>query len=443
MVSSCIEQRGIASLLAGYLKWQYAATRAASGYLGRLAAVAAIGICFPLFLLASLTGARIRREAKTGRDGKTFGDLVFVDRGGRRLRVLGGLPRLFAVARGEFTWVGPAPREAQSFDLKCEPHRRLAAARPGLVSPWWVRQRTNIAYGDQVSSDIEFLEERCLRSSAGVLLRALLVSLYGAPSGECPRVANILGLPVDNVRMEEAIRLILSPREEGRARQISFLNVDCVNKAAADGEYRRVLAGSDLRLGDGIGLRIAGKILKSEIRENVNGTDLFPRLCARLEDLGESIFLFGGRPGVPELVAEWIGANYPAVRIAGLRHGYFSGAEEAGIIDAINASGASVLLVAFGAPKQEKWIHANASALLVKAAAGVGGLFDFYSGRIPRAPQWLREIGLEWTYRLYQEPGRMWRRYLVGNAVFLASVIKERIAGATPRPRQISGVNSL
>ena len=125
-------------------------------------------------------------------------------------------------------------------------------------------------------------------------------------------------------------------------------------------------------------------------------------------------------------VAVWAQANYPGARIAGTAHGYFAPNEEGALIERINQSGAAILLVAFGAPRQEKWIERNAGRLRVHAALGVGGLFDFYAGRIPRAPQWLRELGLEWTFRLYQEPGRMWRRYLVGNVVFLSKVVAER-----------------
>jgi N-acetylglucosaminyldiphosphoundecaprenol N-acetyl-beta-D-mannosaminyltransferase len=99
------------------------------------------------------------------------------------------------------------------------------------------------------------------------------------------------------------------------------------------------------------------------------------------------------------------------------------------VVAAINASGASVLLVAFGAPRQDLWLADLHDRLRPAVRMGVGGLFDFYSGRIPRAPIWLRELGLEWVYRLLQEPGRMWRRYVVGNPLFLARVLREALGG--------------
>jgi N-acetylglucosaminyldiphosphoundecaprenol N-acetyl-beta-D-mannosaminyltransferase len=117
--------------------------------------------------------------------------------------------------------------------------------------------------------------------------------------------------------------------------------------------------------------------------------------------------------------------RYPGLEIAGARDGYFRPEEEGAVIEAINGSGARILLVAFGAPRQELWIARWRDRLAPPVAMGVGGLFDFYSGRIPRAPVWMREIGLEWVFRLMQEPGRMWRRYVIGNPLFLYRVRKQ------------------
>ena len=117
--------------------------------------------------------------------------------------------------------------------------------------------------------------------------------------------------------------------------------------------------------------------------------------------------------------------RFPEVQISGFRDGYFH--DEESLIKTIRESRTDVLLVAMGVPYQDEWIAANLDRLGVRVAMGVGGLFDFYSGRIPRAPQWVRELGLEWAFRLCQEPGRMWRRYIIGNTVFLARVVSARI----------------
>lgn len=411
MPSACLEKPSLVAAEGRLLRFQYRAARFLEDCAGRVAAVAALIICLPCVAL--------------------------------RLASAQMLGRLVAIARGRCAWVGPLPRRPEELDLRRESDRRVAAAVPGLISPWWVRRRTNIAYGDQLSTDLEWMDQRSFRASVGVVIRALLASCYGAPASECPRIANICGLPIDNLSMTEALATILRERPDAGPRQVSFINVDCVNQAYADECYRDILVTSDLRLGDGIGLRIAGRLLGSEIRENVNGTDLFPQLCAQLAARGQGLFLLGGRPGVAQAAADWAVSRHPGLRIAGTHHGYFAEAETPAVIEEINASGAAVLLVAFGAPRQEKWIRRHLPALRVNAALGVGGLFDFYSGRIPRAPQWLREIGLEWTYRLYQEPGRMWRRYLVGNLIFLGRVLRERHRRRISQPHSESEVISL
>ena len=167
------------------------------------------------------------------------------------------------------------------------------------------------------------------------------------------------------------------------------------------------------------------------MRENVNGTDMFPLLCARLNARAGRLFLLGARQEVVQGVARWVRANYPEVVLCGVRDGYFS--RNASVIEQVNQARPDVLLVAMGAPKQEAWIANHRHQLKAKVCIGVGGLFDFYSGRTPRAPLWLREIGLEWTFRLYQEPGRMWRRYLIGNIIFIVRVLRERF-GSSPSP---------
>src|SRR5439155_25375502 len=138
-------------------------------------------------------------------------------------------------------------------------------------------------------------------------------------------------------------------------------NADCVNIACNDPQYKTTLANSQLVLADGVGVRIAGAILNQNVRENVNGTDMLPFLCEAAEGEGRSLYLFGGYPGVAEGAAAWIHQHYPQLKIVGCHHGYFSEDEEPAVVKAIQASGADILLVALGAPRQEKWIAANRS----------------------------------------------------------------------------------
>jgi N-acetylglucosaminyldiphosphoundecaprenol N-acetyl-beta-D-mannosaminyltransferase len=151
---------------------------------------------------------------------------------------------------------------------------------------------------------------------------------------------------------------------------------------------------------------------------------MFPLLCERLNQNSRRIFLLGATSEVVTALAARLHREHPGIVICGAEDGYFL--DEAAIVGSIAKERPDVLLVALGAPAQEAFIARNRRQLGAKVCIGVGGLFDFYSGRIPRAPQWLREAGLEWLFRLYQEPGRMWQRYLVGNVVFLLRVFAER-----------------
>jgi exopolysaccharide biosynthesis WecB/TagA/CpsF family protein len=190
---------------------------------------------------------------------------------------------------------------------------------------------------------------------------------------------------------------------------------------------------------DGIGVRLAAQMFGDGVEENINGTDLFPLLCQRLAGTSHGIFLLGAREGLAEKVAENMTERYPGITFAGCQHGYFTAENEDEVINKINASGASVLLVALGAPQQELWLARNRDRLNVRILMGVGGLFDYYSGRIERAPVWIREIGLEWVWRLLQEPGRMWRRYVIGNPLFLYRVWQQKKRnGSVSRRMQVT-----
>ena len=240
----------------------------------------------------------------------------------------------------------------------------------------------------------------------------------------------IRGLRLLNLALEDAVAAIESAVLGGSETRVAFVNADCVNIAANDKTYRDRLAAMDWVFVDGIGMRIAGRLLKQPVRDNVNGTDLFPQLCAALAKHGRSLYLLGGRPGIAEAAGDWARTRYPGLRIAGTRHGYF-GADETDVLVAdIRGKRPDVLLVAMGVPVQEAWIDRYAASTGATVTLGVGGLFDYYSGRIPRAPLWMRRLGIEWIFRLLQEPGRLWRRYLVGNTVFLARIGRDWLGRA-------------
>lgn len=235
----------------------------------------------------------------------------------------------------------------------------------------------------------------------------------------------LLGLSITNITKEEALDRIDATTEG--LHTMHFVNAHCINVAAKDAEYHAILANADALFADGSGIRLAGSTLGCPIVDNVNGTDLFPLLCSRFAKTGKRMFLLGSAPGVAEKAARWAEEYTGSSIIAGTYHGYFKTGEESSVIEAINASGADLLLVALGVPRQEKWIASVRSLLQVPLCMGVGALFDFYSGTVSRAPLWMRKIGLEWVWRLLLEPGRMWRRYIVGNVVFIVRLMKLRV----------------
>lgn len=239
----------------------------------------------------------------------------------------------------------------------------------------------------------------------------------------------LLGVDIDNVTMCEALEQIFQKAVPGNRSRFAFVNADCLNIAHRDLRYEYALLRQDAVFGDGSGIALAARFQGRRIAENVNGTDMFPQLCQEAARRGVSLFLLGGREGVPEETAYRMQEACPGLQIAGVQHGYFSLSQEDAVIERINNSGAGILLVALGVPQQELWIDANRDRLETPVCMGVGGLFDFYSGRIPRAPLWLRKRGLEWIWRLAQEPLRMWRRYLIGNPLFLARCVEEAVLG--------------
>ncbi|MBF0407934.1 MAG: WecB/TagA/CpsF family glycosyltransferase [Candidatus Riflebacteria bacterium] len=334
---------------------------------------------------------------------------------------------LINILKGEMSFVGPRAALINELTPEEIKNRQHYDIKPGLICLWWVRSRANISFDSEIESDKEYMEKSGLMTDIGIAFRALPVLLYGGQDWEAPEKIQILGIQIDNLTMNEAISKLLSWVSLGNHAIVSFVNADCANISAKDINYFHALNSSHLVLADGIGMKIAGKILAKNIRQNVNGTDLFPRILERLAVKGSSVYLFGGRPGVPEAVENWIRENFPGVVICGVRNGYFSPEEEPEIISEIFRRKPDVLFVAMGAPFQEKWLQKNFRATGAKIGMGVGGLFDFYSGRIQRAPQWVREIGMEWFFRFWQEPGRLWKRYFVGNFTFLGRVILERL----------------
>jgi N-acetylglucosaminyldiphosphoundecaprenol N-acetyl-beta-D-mannosaminyltransferase len=385
-------------------------------------------------------GDGLQRTPRVGRWCEPFLELSFPAPTGRLMRFiwhlgLGRLPVLWNIVRGDLSLIGPRAVAPGELSPRQRLVRRRYNVRPGLIGVWWIKKRANIAYEHEGEVDSMYAETQTLSSDLGIALGAIPAILYGAARHTAPDSITVLGIPVANMTMSEALDTIMAHLDDSGPSQVCFVNPHGVNIAWQNPAYRRVLCQAPLTLADGIGMKLAGRLLAQDFKQNVNGTDLFPRLCQRLSGAPGGMYLLGGRPGVAERVREWITVQYPGVHVCGCHDGYFSTAQEPEVLRDIVQSGAHLLLVALGVPRQDLWVARHLEATGVRVAMGVGGLFDFYAGRIPRAPPWLRDMGLEWLYRLYQEPGRMWRRYLLGNALFLYRVLRARWRPARPAPK--------
>ena len=341
--------------------------------------------------------------------------------------ILRDVPLFAWLLSGDIALVGTAITSPGDDGIPNPESGYINLVKPGIVSLWEIRKSSRIAHEGKTAIEWEYAFRKNLFYDFMLMLRTLPVLLYRQAEVSSASVFQILGLDLRNVSMEDGVSLIDRSLAGESQSTVFFVNPDCLNKMVSDEEYFSILSGADHVFPDGIGLVIAGKLLGMPLRENINGTDMLPYICRMAASRGYSIFLLGGKPGIAKQAATEISTRYGVV-ISGTAHGYFDHQiDSAPVVEAINASGADILLVAFGAPLQEKWIAKNRHALEPRILMGVGGLFDFYSGTINRAPVWVREIGFEWVYRILQEPGRMWKRYVIGNPLFLFRVLKWKL----------------
>lgn len=262
--------------------------------------------------------------------------------------------------------------------------------------------------------------------------------------GQAARLT-VLGAPVDVVDMGEAIERIAGwvearrketgqgqPLESGGEQrttlqmvtlQVVTLNPEMVMAARRDAELREAIVRAELVVADGVGVVWAARLAGAALRGRVTGVDLLDA-CARVAaERGFRLYLLGAGEGVARQAAERLMVRYSGLRIAGTFAGSPAMAEQSDICARIREAGADIVFVAYGAPAQERWIARTRGELGAAVAIGVGGAFDFVAGRVPRAPLWMRRLGLEWLYRLWREPWR-WRRMLAlprfAGAVLLA-----------------------
>jgi len=236
----------------------------------------------------------------------------------------------------------------------------------------------------------------------------------------------ILGIEYHNINVEEALKNISVLLRGQKKVMIFFLNADCLYKAQNDQEYECILNSADLLLSDGIGLRLATWLFGGKMKDNCNGTDFSPKLMECVAQEGYKVFFLGSKEGVAEKAAENVRKKIANIKIVGTHHGFFNNDEE--VIEKINSAGTDILFVAMGVPVQEKWIARNKEKLNPKLCLGVGALFDYLSGNIARAPKFMQVIHLEWLWRIFIEPKRMFKRYIIDGAELFWIVLKQKFA---------------
>jgi N-acetylglucosaminyldiphosphoundecaprenol N-acetyl-beta-D-mannosaminyltransferase len=221
----------------------------------------------------------------------------------------------------------------------------------------------------------------------------------------------ILGVRVDAVTFDEALARIEACIANGRPCQLVTVNPEFVMAAQSDDRFRRIINDSALALPDGVGVWWASRRLGRPLPERIPGVDLVERLAALSAVKGYRLYFLGAMPGVADKAVEALRARHPGVVVAGTYPGSPQPEDEADIVVRVRATQPHVLFVAYGAPAQDHWIARNLDRLEVPVCIGVGGSFDYIAGVHPRAPHWLRQLGLEWLHRLFTQP-RRWRRML-------------------------------
>ncbi|MGE5308475.1 MAG: WecB/TagA/CpsF family glycosyltransferase [Deltaproteobacteria bacterium] len=232
---------------------------------------------------------------------------------------------------------------------------------------------------------------------------------------------SLLGIRVHSLNKEGMVDAIVRLTESPRPACAFYINAHCVNIACSDPDYRSALNAADLVYSGGMGVIWAASFLGAPLPERVNILDFFDKLAEKLRERKTPVYLLGGEPDVSAAAGRALKER--GLNIVGSSQGFLDASEEAKVIREIRELRPALLIVGMGVPKQERWIMAHRGSLNVNLCWGVGAAFEWLSGRRDRAPGWMVRNGLEWLHRLYQQPSRLWKRYLVGNPVFVYRVL--------------------
>jgi N-acetylglucosaminyldiphosphoundecaprenol N-acetyl-beta-D-mannosaminyltransferase len=251
-------------------------------------------------------------------------------------------------------------------------------------------------------------------------------ALASAPDHTEP--SQLFDLPIETEPPAELLRRIIGFTEGSERKRVAYVNAHVINQSFDIPEVRRALMSSDVVYCDGYGVRLAAKAIGRPVPHRMTGADWIWGVAALCEAAGRSLYLLGSDPGASAEAATELKRWYPSLRITGTHHGYFDlgSPHEDRVLEHINQHKPDILMVGMGTPQQEMWVERHFDEVDATVVWTVGALFEYVSGRIRRAPHWMSDNGLEWIFRLAVEPRRMWRRYLLGNPVFLHRVMEER-----------------
>ncbi|BAU13327.1 glycosyl transferase, WecB/TagA/CpsF family [Leptolyngbya sp. NIES-3755] len=242
---------------------------------------------------------------------------------------------------------------------------------------------------------------------------------------------NLCNIEIDRCSFQEALELIVNQAASGtEPKYVVTPNAHHLVTLQRDRHFRKIYQDAFLSVADGVPLLWAAKFLGTPLSDRVNGTDLFEELCRFAAENNLSVFLLGGRPQAADRAATVLKQRYPRLKLAGTYCPPFGFEKDAIEVENINqrirAAKPHILFVGLGAPKQEYWMYQHCRSINVPVSLGIGVSFEFVAGMVKRAPGWMQQTGLEWLYRLVSEPGRLWRRYLVCNSVFVWLVLKQK-----------------
>jgi N-acetylglucosaminyldiphosphoundecaprenol N-acetyl-beta-D-mannosaminyltransferase len=237
----------------------------------------------------------------------------------------------------------------------------------------------------------------------------------------------ILGVRVDAVDKRELLQEIETRIIVGKREYLANVNINAINIAQDDEAFKKILNNSPVVYCDGEGVRLGARLLGVMLPPRIVLTYWIWELCSFAAQRGHSLFLLGGSLGAAEEAAAVMQRRFPGIKIAGIHHGYFSktGEESDRVVEMIGRARPNILFVCFGMPLQEQWVHRNLDRLAANVILFGGSTIEYASGRKKLAPRWMSRHGMEWLFRLLQEPRRLWRRYLIGNPVFVVKVVAQ------------------